>query len=258
MILGVLQARTSSSRLPRKVMLPMAGAPMLARQIERLLRANRLDKLVLATSDRVEDDCVAKLADAAGIDSYRGSLNDVLDRYYKAAAPHTPSHVVRVTGDCPLADWEVIDRTIAFAVEGGHDYASNTLKPTWPDGLDVEVVTFAALESAWREAASPVEREHVMPFITSRPERFRLGSVENRRDLSGMRWTVDEPRDYEFVCRVYDALHPRNPAFTTDDVLALLQSQPELGMLNSGIVRNEGLLKSERAESRTVRNERHQ
>lgn len=249
MILGVLQARTSSSRLPSKVMLPVAGAPMLARQIERLQRAKRMDALVLATSDQPEDDCVAELAESAGIGSYRGSLDDVLDRFYRAAAPHAPSHVVRVTGDCPLADWEVIDRAIAFAVDGGYDYASNTLTPTWPDGLDVEVTTFAALETAWREAVRPLEREHVMPFITSRPDRFRLGSLESVRDLSALRWTVDEPRDYEFVCRVYDALYPHNSAFTTADVLALLDAQPELAGLNTGIIRNEGLLKSEQAET---------
>ena len=249
MILGILQARTSSTRLPRKVMLPVAGAPMLARQIERLLRAERLDRLVLATSDRPEDDCVAEVATSAGIGSFRGSLDDVLDRYYQAAAAHRPKLVVRVTGDCPLADWMLIDRVIGFAVDGGYDYASNTLRPTWPDGLDVEVATFAALETAWREAIRPPEREHVMPFITSRPERFRLGSLEGDRDLSGMRWTVDEPGDYEFVRQVYEALYPENPAFMTEDVLGLIAERPELATLNSGIARNEGLIQSIRTET---------
>ncbi|MEP9357619.1 glycosyltransferase family protein [Sphingomonas sp. KR3-1] len=248
MILAVLQARTSSSRLPGKVLLPVAGRPMLERQIERLLRAKLIDKLVLATSDRPEDAAVAELADRLGIESYRGSLDDVLDRYYQAAAPHAPQHVVRVTGDCPLADWEVIDRTIAFAAEGGYDYASNTINPTWPDGLDVEVATFAAIETAWREAVRPLEREHVMPFITSRPERFRLGSYENDRDMSALRWTVDEPGDYAFACAIYDALYPANRAFTTADILTLLEARPDLADLNTGFARNEGLLKSEQAE----------
>jgi spore coat polysaccharide biosynthesis protein SpsF len=248
MILGVLQARASSSRLPGKVLLPLAGAPMLERQIERLLRSKRMDRLVLATSDREDDDPVAAMAARAGVELYRGSLDDVLDRYYQAARPHLPTHVVRVTGDCPLADWDVIDRAIEFAVNGGYDYASNTLKPVWPDGLDVEVATFAALETAWREAVRPLEREHVMPFITSRPERFRLGSLEGEGDLSHMRWTVDEPQDYEFVRRVYEALFPRDPAFTTSDVLALLAERPELANLNAGFMRNEGLRKSEQAE----------
>lgn len=245
MILGLLQARTSSSRLPRKVMLPVAGAPMLARQVERLQRSETLDRLVLATSDRPEDDCVAALAEGAGIGSFRGSLDDVLDRLYGAAVPHRPDWVVRITGDCPLADWEVIDGCVRFALGGGYDYASNALHPTWPDGLDVEAFTFAALETAWREAETPLEREHATQFLIRRPERFRLGSYENEVDLSALRWTVDEPADYMFVSRVYDSLYPTNPAFKTADILALLAREPDLAALNAGIRRNEGLEKAE-------------
>lgn len=240
MILAILQARTSSSRLPGKVLLPMAGAPMLTRQIERIARARLLDGLIVATSDRAEDDGVAKLAETAGVGLFRGSLHDVLDRYYRAAQPYRPSHVVRLTGDCPLTDWDVIDAAIAFMTEGGFDYASNTLEPTWPDGLDVEVITFAALETAWLEARDPLEREHVMPFVTRRPDRFKLGSLRNDCDLSAMRWTVDEPVDYALAVAIYDALYPHNPAFTTADVLALLQREPELSQTNATIVRNAG------------------
>ncbi|MGZ8349854.1 MAG: cytidylyltransferase domain-containing protein [Allosphingosinicella sp.] len=250
MRLAILQARMSSSRLPGKVMLPLAGAPMLARQIERIRRARQVDRLVIATSDRAEDDPVAALAEAEGADVFRGSLNDVLDRFYRAAAPFAPDHVVRLTGDCPLADWEIIDRAVELCLAGGFDYVSNALNPTWPDGLDVEVATFAALETAWREARSPVEREHVMPFITRRPERFRLGSLEAECDLSAMRWTVDEPRDYTYVSAIYDRLYPANHAFTTQDVLDLLAAEPELGAVNAGIERNEGLRKSEEAAAR--------
>jgi spore coat polysaccharide biosynthesis protein SpsF len=250
MILAVLQARTSSSRLPGKVMLPLVGAPMLARQIERLQRARGIDKLVVATSDRPEDECVAELAAAAGVDSYRGSLHDVLDRFVRAAEPFAPAHVVRVTGDCPLADWEVIDGCICFAVEGGYDYASNTLTPTWPDGLDVEVCTFDALRTAAVEAETALEREHVMPFITRQPERFRLGSYENRPDRSGLRWTVDEPADYAFVRSVYEALYPANPAFTTADIYAFLGARPYLAEINSEFERSEGLKRSEHASSK--------
>ncbi|MDQ3139130.1 MAG: glycosyltransferase family protein, partial [Pseudomonadota bacterium] len=188
-------------------MLPVAGAPMLARQIERMRRAGSLAQLIVATSDRADDDCVAELAKSVGVDCFRGSLDDVLDRYYRAAEPFRPSHIVRLTGDCPLADWEIIDRVVHFAVSGGYDYASNTLTPTWPDGLDVEVVKWAALKAAWAEASLAFEREHVMPFITRQPERFRLGSFEGEIDLSGLRWTVDEPSDYDMVRRVYDALY---------------------------------------------------
>lgn len=244
MILGILQARTSSSRLPRKVMLPLAGAPMLQRQIERVLRARRIDRLVVATSDRPEDDCVAELADTAGVESFRGSLDDVLDRFYQAARRHRPAHVVRLTADCPLADWQVLDGCIDFGLTGGFDYASNSLRPTWPDGLDAEVMTFAALEAAWREADQPMFREHVTMFLYAHPERFRLGSFENEVDQSGMRWTVDHPADYEFVRAVYERLYASNPAFTTADIHRLLQAEPALAELNAGIRRNEGVVTS--------------
>jgi spore coat polysaccharide biosynthesis protein SpsF len=246
-IVAVLQARTSSARLPGKVMLPLAGAPMLRRQIERITRSRHIDRLVVATSDRPEDACVAELAAAAGVDSYCGSLDNVLDRVFRAAEGLAPDWVVRLTGDCPLTDWEVIDGCIDFARDGGLDYASNALEPSWPDGLDVEVMTFASLASAWREADNILQIEHVTPFINRQPDRFRLGSFRNDRDLSGLRWTVDEPNDYEFVSRVYDALYPTNPAFTTDDILTLLAAQPELIGINAGIERNEGLRKTEEA-----------
>lgn len=245
MILMILQARTSSTRLPGKVMLPLAGAPMLARQIERLQRAQGFERLIVATSDRPEDDCIADLAAQLGLACGRGSLNDVLDRFYNAAVPFAPEWIVRVTGDCPLADWTVVDRCIDFAVKGGFDYASNTLKPTWPDGLDVEVCTFEALECAWREADTAVQREHVMPFMTANPRRFRLGSLENAVDLSRLRWTVDEPQDYQFVSQVFDRLYPGNPAFTTEDILRLVAAHPELSGLNADIGRNEGLNRTE-------------
>jgi spore coat polysaccharide biosynthesis protein SpsF len=133
---------------------------------------------------------------------------------------------------------------VEFSLAGGFDYASNTLRPTWPDGLDAEVMTLQALETAWREARDSAEREHVTQFLARRPERFRQGSLEQENDLSGMRWTVDEPRDYEFVRQVYEALYPTNPAFTTDDILQLLRRAPELMQINSGIERNHGLQSS--------------
>ena len=240
-IIGILQARMSSTRLPGKVLLPLVGQPMLAHQIERLRRARSLERLLVATTVEERDDPIAALAAELGLDCFRGSRDDVLDRYYRAAEPLRPAYVVRLTADCPLADWDIIDRAVDFAVSGGFDYASNTLRPTWPDGLDVEVMTFAALETAWREATSPVDREHVTPYIIARPERFAQGSLQSELDLSAMRWTVDEPRDFEFVSRVYEHLYPGDPAFTTADVLALLQARPELMELNRGIERNEGL-----------------
>lgn len=244
MIVAVLQARASSRRLPGKVLKTIVGKPMLQHQIERILRAREPEALVLATSINSEDDAIATLGKVCGVTVFRGSLDDVLDRFYKAAEPHSPSHVVRLTGDCPLADPEIIDMVTRFTVEGGYDYASNTIHPTFPDGLDVEVATFEALRTAWHEATSKSDREHVMPFLHRQPERFRIGNYENVTDLSTMRWTVDEPEDFEFVRLVYEALHQDKPDFGTADVLAFLRDNPRIAELNIGIIRNEGYLKS--------------
>jgi spore coat polysaccharide biosynthesis protein SpsF len=225
-------------------MLPILGKPMLARQVERVRRASSIDRLIVATTIDPSDEAIVSLAGELQIPACRGAIEDVLDRFYQAASPYEPSHVVRLTADCPLADPTLIDRTVALALSGTVDYVSTALHPTWPDGLDVEVMTFESLAAAWREALSPVDREHVTPFIVSDPERFRQGSVDSPVDLSAMRWTVDEPRDFEFVSRVYEALYPSNSAFTTEDILALLRQRPELLEINQGIERNEGLRRS--------------
>ncbi len=249
MIVAVLQARVSSSRLPGKVTKPILNVPMLARQIERVGRARRLDQLIVATSAEKSDAEIVALCEASSVLCYRGSLDDVLDRCYQAAMPYKPAYVVRLTGDCPLADWTLIDRAIDFCIKGEFDYASNALRPTWPDGLDVEVMRFCALEQAWLEAKLPSEREHVTAFIHRRPQRFRLGSLEQEIDMSALRWTVDKSADFKFVTEIYEALYPDNPAFTTADILALLQARPELVALNATIGRNEGLKKSQAADA---------
>ncbi|MBF0180128.1 MAG: aminotransferase class III-fold pyridoxal phosphate-dependent enzyme [Magnetococcales bacterium] len=244
MILGILQARFSSTRLPGKVLKPLLNKPMLERQIERVRRARRLDHLLVATSNEPEDDPIARLCQEIGIDCFRGSLNDVLDRFYRAALPHAPEHVVRLTGDCPLAEPFVIDGVVDFHLVGGFDYSSNALEPTFPDGLDVEVIRFAALQEAWKIATSPAEREHVTLHIVRNPERFRHGSVERGEDLSHLRWTVDEPEDFALVERIYEALYPENPAFGMQEILALIDEQPELAVMNTSHRRNEGLERS--------------
>ena len=249
MILGILQARTSSSRLPGKVLLPLLGEPMLARQVERLRRCQRIDQLILATSDDASDDALAELAGHLELPCYRGSLNDVLDRFYQAAVPWQPTHVVRLTGDCPLADPAVIDACIDLHLQGGYDYTSNCLPPTFPDGLDVEVVRFPVLETAWREAARAVEREHVTYFIHQQPSRFKLGNLAQDTDQSALRWTVDEPEDFMLVSQIYQALYPTQPAFDRHAVLGYLSHASNLQEINSGHARNAGLQKSLAAES---------
>ncbi len=233
-VLAILQARMSSTRLPGKVMKELAGAPMLARQLERVGRARRLDRIEVATSDGADDDAIARLCESLGVGCFRGALDDVLDRTYQAARRHVPAHVVRLTADCPLADWEVIDAAVQLHLEGGADYTSNGLERTYPHGLDVEVMTFEALEAAWREAELPGEREHVTRFIYDRPERFQLGRLTRAPSLAAQRWTVDYAEDYALVRAVYEALYPGKPNFTSADVLGFLAGHPEIAALNAG------------------------
>ena len=242
--LAILQARVSSSRLPGKVLLPILGEPMLFRQIERIRRAGRIDHLIVATSTDRSDDVLVEACAARGIPCARGSLDDVLDRFVLCALPYQPDTVVRLTGDCPLADPRLIDAMLQEFEESGYDYLTNAAPPTFPDGLDVEVMRFSCLLAAHREAGLPSEREHVTPFLRANPERFRLGNHAAEVDRSGLRWTVDEKQDLEFVRSVYQRLYPAKPDFSTDDILELLEANPLLMELNSSFERNEGFNKS--------------
>ena len=233
MILAVLQARMSSSRLPGKVMRPVAGAPMILRQIERVRRARRIDRIVLATSTHDSDTPLAEGVEAAGIAVWRGPLEDVLARYLGALDAFGPAdHLVRLTGDCPLADPEVIDAVIALHLERGADYAANTpAHRTYPKGLDVEVMRADCLRQAGREGLDPYEREHVTPYLYRHPELFDLKFLSQAAQEGEVRWTVDRPDDLQFVQAVYDALYPGCPDFTSDAVRELLAGRPDLQAL---------------------------
>jgi spore coat polysaccharide biosynthesis protein SpsF (cytidylyltransferase family) len=251
MILAVLQARMGSVRLPGKVMKPILGTPMLFLEIERIRRARLLDALVVATTVDVSDDMLADECVRRDVAVYRGSVSDVLDRYVKAARDLKPVAVVRLTGDCPLIDWTVIDRVVQTYLDGNFEYVANVDPPTYPDGLDVEIIDLAALHVVEAEARLASEREHVTTYIRKYPGRFRAANVRSPVDLSAMRWTVDNPEDFELVRAIYEALYPSNPAFETKDVLAFLKEHPELLRLNQHMVRNAGLLKSLEADKRS-------
>lgn len=242
----------SSSRLPGKVLMPILGEPMLFRHIERLNRSREIDQIVVATSTDASDDALVQACVQRGVAWYRGSLDDVLQRFAQAAEPYAPEIVVRLTGDCPLADPVVIDEVIRFFRAGKYDYASNCMPPTFPDGLDVEVVRYSCLQESEREARLPSHREHVTPFLRAHPERFRIGNYASADDRSELRWTVDEPEDFEFVRRVYEEIYPTKPNFTTRDILDLLERQPELQTLNSAFERNEGVKNSLRADAQFI------
>jgi spore coat polysaccharide biosynthesis protein SpsF len=244
MIIAILQARFSSSRLPGKVLKTILGKPMLALQIERIRGSKLVDKLMVATSDYDEDNKIAELCEEVELECFRGSLNDVLDRFYQAAMPYSPEHIVRLTGDCPLCDPLLIDQLIKFHLSEDYDYSSNTDIPTYPDGLDVEVFKFCCLKIAHEEGVLPSQREHVTPFIHQQPDRFKLGSYHSKIDRSHLRWTVDEQLDFELITKIYESLYPHDPAFTTENILNWLQNNPEWEAYNTRYQRNEGLSKS--------------
>lgn len=221
----------SSGRLPGKVLAPVLGEPMIARQIERLRRSMLIDELVVATSTAASDDVIAQWADGAGVAVRRGSLTDVLDRFIGVLDDYPQATtVIRLTADCPLADWTVIDAVIARLHEGRADWASAAWPTrTFPHGLDAEALRPQALRDAGREATDPHEREHVTPFIYRQPERFRLAGVARAgASLAHLRWTVDVPTDLDFVRDVYDRLYPADPSFTSDAVAALAVNSAEI------------------------------
>jgi spore coat polysaccharide biosynthesis protein SpsF len=247
-IVAMIQARMTSSRLPGKIMADVAGQPMLHYVVGRALKASTIDLVTVATTDRGTDDIVVRFCKDAGIAVFRGSEQDVLDRYYQAAKSFEADTIVRLTADCPLLDPVVIDRVVSVFAHGGYDYVSNTMERTYPDGLDTEVFRWSALERAWRDACLKSEREHVTPFIWKQPALFRLGNVKHNQNFSHLRWTVDRPQDLEFVRRVYDYLGP-DPTFGMEEIFALLRGHPELQTINAGIESNEGYATSLREDA---------
>jgi spore coat polysaccharide biosynthesis protein SpsF len=249
-VVAIIQARMSSSRLPGKVLADVCGKPMLWYVVTRAQQAARLDLVVVATSNEPSDDAIEKFCELNRIACFRGSKDDVLDRYYRAANRFRADVIVRLTADCPLLDAAVVDKVVQTFLTGGYDYVSSNA--TYPDGLDTEVFSRRALARAWQEARLPSEREHVTPYINKHSTRFRLGSVTYHEDLSSMRWTVDEPEDLELVRRIYDYLAGK-ASFGMNDVLGLFRDHPELKMINVGFKRNEGYAESVKEDKLEVK-----
>ncbi len=242
-VVAIIQARMGSSRLPGKSMAEIEGRPMLWHVIQRTKRASLVDRVVVATSVAPADDAIEKMCRENDVPCYRGSEDDVLDRYYGAARREKAAQVVRITADCPLIDPEVIDRVVRRFQRGDLDYASNSMVRSYPDGLDTEICSFSALERAWHEASKPSEREHVTPYLRS--EKFRTANVENDSTFlyQHYRWTVDELEDLEFIRAVYKAFREKE-SFGMKDVFELIEKTPGLEKMNSEIVSNRGYYKS--------------
>ncbi len=222
----IIQARMSSSRLPAKVLKTILDKPLLTLQYERLQRCQNVDKIVIATSTNQSDDVLAHFCSQQQMTYYRGRLHDVLDRYYHTAKYYQAQHIIRITADCPLIDPHVVDTMIQLHLSiPDADYTSNVIERSFPDGLDTEVFTWEALQTAWKKAHTKEQREHVTPYIYQHPEIFTLQHYQQANNYSHFRWTVDTPKDFAFIKEVYTALYPHNPSFTTQDIMQWLQRE---------------------------------
>ena len=245
-ILAITQARYGSTRLPAKILKEVGGETLLEIHLKRILQSKMISKLKIATTDEEGASYITAIADKLGVEYHKGSVDDVLDRFYQTALPEHPDYVVRLTSDCPLIDPEIIDKVVETCIDGDYDYASNTLIPTYPDGMDVEAFKFSALERAWKEARLQSEHEHVTPYIKKHStvmgeNLFKSFNVSAEKDRSELRITVDEKRDFELIKALIENVGTDKHC---SDYIAYLDAHNEIKELNSSIMRNEGYAKS--------------
>lgn len=242
-VVAIIQARMGSSRLPGKVLIDIAGEAMLGHVVKRCQRAASVDQVIVATSDDPSDNAVENFCLAQGYNLFRGSLHDVLDRYYQAAKQYKATIIVRITADCPLIDPDVIDQVVGGLFNGQSmpqwDFAANRLPPPWkrsfPIGLDVEVCTFAALEKAWKEGKEMHQREHVMPYLYEQEGRFRVLVLDHEPDYGHLRWTVDTSKDLALIRQIYARFDGRDD-FSWLEVINLFEMEPMLAEINASVV----------------------
>jgi spore coat polysaccharide biosynthesis protein SpsF len=231
----IIQARTRSTRLPGKVLKTVQNQSLLSILLERVKKAKLVDELIVATSTSFADDQIVQLARKYDVNVYRGSEEDVLDRYLQAAKISLADVVVRVTADCPLLDPLIVDKVINYFFSHDYDYVSNTLQWTYPRGMDVEIFYQRCLEKAAKMSSLPSEREHVTLYIYKHPEIFRLGNLAYIRNVSDYRFTVDTVEDFTLISKILEELYPINPYFTFEDVLALMEKNPGWKSINAHV-----------------------
>lgn len=241
--IAIIQARTGASRLPNKVIIQIKGKSVLEHVIDRVKRSTQINEVIVATTISESDLRIVELCAQNGIRVFCGSEDDVLDRYYQAAKLLEADNVIRITADCPLHDAQVIEQVIMSHIAQNNDYTSNTLKETFPDGLDCEIMKYSVLKEAWKEAKMAAQREHVTQYIIHN-DKYKKSCVLSKENHGDERWTLDTKDDLRFIERVYEELYDSNPFFNYEDIITLLNKKPEIRKINSGSIRNEGLIKS--------------
>ena len=239
----IIQARINSSRLPGKVMKTIAAKPMLYHVLNQVNNSKNADIVILATSDQSDDDIIEEFCKKQNQTFFRGSKNDLLDRYYKCAKQFNLDIIVRITSDCPLIDPELIDKMISHFMKNDNDYYSNNFekingdwknsKCNFPQGMTVEICTFSTLERAWKSASSLSEREHVFPYVQFHPELFNLENKIFHHDLSYIRCTVDHPEDLEFICKIYELMPKNLDYITISEIETIVKQHPEIVKINN-------------------------
>mgnify|MGYP004001692335 CR=1 FL=1 len=239
----MIQARTDSSRLPNKVLKIIEGKPLLWHVINRAKQVKNIDQIILITTKREADKKLIDIANESKRLSFQGDMLDVLNRHYQCALKFNADPIIRITSDCALIDPVLTEEISEFFLSNNYDYISNTINPTYPDGLDTEIFSFIALKQAADKAELKSEREHVTSYIKNNPLKFKLYNYKNGQNYSNFRWTVDEEKDLEFVRRIYFEMSPKK-IFSMKDILKIVFENPEIQKINSGIMRNEGYMKS--------------
>lgn len=236
---AIIQARCGSTRFPNKIFVNICGKPLIWHVVNRLTYANTIDKIVVATTTDSKDDKIEGWCKENNIACFRGSENDVLNRYYSASLAFPSDVIVRITADDPFKEPAIIDAVVNKLINEGFDHVTNNLPPSWPEGLDCEAFTFAALKTSEESTKDNFEREHVTQYIYHHPEKFRIGNYGSLRNLSSLRWTIDKEADYEMVQAIYAHRNPSNTGILLlDEILDILERNPEISKINSDVERS--------------------
>ena len=234
-VTAILQGRVGSTRLPGKVLLPLAGKPVILHVYERIKQCTNIGKIIVATSIRNRDNDIANLFADLTLTVFRGSEEDPLDRFFDAATRYRLQHIVRVMADCPVVDPDVVDQVISYYLEGGYDFCY--LGGEFPTGLDVTVFSYDTLKKTWQNTENMSDRQHIIPYMLQRRDLFRIGCVEIFEGLYHHRWVLDHESDYRLMTEIYNELYEPDKTFVTEDILHLLDRRPEITQLNAHIPR---------------------
>ena len=244
--IAIIQVRMGSTRLPGKVLKKLNGITVLESLLNQLNYSKLLNDKIIATTSNSEDDVIVNFCKSKEIKYFRGSQDDVLDRYYNCAKKFSINTIIRITSDCPLMDPQVVDDVIDFYLKNSYDYVNNFYKRTYPYGNDVEIFSLKVLEKVWEKATKPSEREHVTPYIYNNPDEFSLGWIENKENLSEFHWTIDRKEDLIFVQNIFKKISKR--PILMKDIIDVIKDDPSLLEINKNTNPNEGYLKSIKEE----------